>query len=143
MAPRGPVPYWDGRVLRFLDLVIKEFKQPAWAQKWLLDGFQKPDWPPLVGNPFVGEPYQALSRLENAIKKLNSGHGHKGLLKFQLARGGDAAVWKDIAHEAEPERNSAALDEIQADFQAKGILPVTAGARRFLHEVRTSREQAN
>jgi hypothetical protein len=112
MAPRGPVPFWDGKVLRFLDLVIKEFRQPAWAQKCLLDAFQKPNWAPLVRNPFVGEPYKALSRLENAVKKLNLGHVHEGLLKFQLARGGDAAGWENIAHRMRnPSGTQAAFDK--------------------------------
>jgi hypothetical protein len=97
------VPSWDGQARLCLGgVLVKHFRQPAPAQKKILDSFQEEGWPPWIYNPLTEQGERAAEdRLHDAVAKLNTHQQGPGI-HFRLESGCERVAW-------EPRRNQAAL----------------------------------
>ncbi len=89
------VPNWDGmrRELRFGELLVKRFRQPAKNQETILAAFQEEGWPPRIDNPLSdrGNTF-AIDRLHDALRRLNQRCGR--ILLLRRDGNGEGIVWE-------------------------------------------------
>ena len=67
------VPHWDGRRLRWGDVVVKEYRRPAPNQKLILDTFQELAWVREIDDPLPRVAgMNPKTRLHNTLRDLNT-----------------------------------------------------------------------
>jgi hypothetical protein len=89
-------PEWDGECsLRLGEDEVKHFRQPARAQKQILDAFQEEGWPPWIFNPLGAEGHRTGGeRLRDAVNKLHALQVGPWRLHFRVERGGERVSWQ-------------------------------------------------
>jgi hypothetical protein len=91
-------PYWDSerRELRVGEVVVKHFRQPAWAQEIVLSAFQEEQWPWRIDDPLPPQLEQDPKRhLNITITNLNRRHKHR-LLRFCGDGTGSGIIWEPL-----------------------------------------------
>lgn len=95
------VPSWDGKRLRWGDVAVREFRQPADNQKLILATFQELGWVAEIDDPLPGSPeVDAKIRLHDTIKDLNR-YMRPRLLHFAGDGTGGGVRWEYLG-EAPP-----------------------------------------
>src|ERR1043165_10056178 len=88
-------PMWEGvrRELKFKDVTIKGFRQPAHNQETILAAFQEESWPARIDNPLAGcDRVNALDRLHDTVRRLNNHVGR--VLLFMCDGLGTGITWE-------------------------------------------------
>ena len=84
------------RELRWGDIVLKQFRQPADNQELILASFQELGWPPMIDDPLLrldgSDEIAARDRLRFTVKNLNRYMKHV-VVKFHVHRNGRAVTW--------------------------------------------------
>jgi hypothetical protein len=99
-------PTWDGdmRVLRWGEVLLKAFRQPAANQELILDAFEEQGWPERIDDPLPPERgMEAHQRLRDTVKNLNRSH-RVPLIRFWTDGTGEGICWTLVGLTATPER---------------------------------------
>jgi hypothetical protein len=91
-------PYWDSerRELRVGDVVVKQFRQPAWAQEIVLCAFQEDQWPWRIDDPLPPQLEQDPKRhLNITITNLNRRQKNR-LIRFCGDGTGSGVIWEPL-----------------------------------------------
>ena len=101
-------PAWDDtlRELRFGEVLVKRFKQPASNQELILGAFQEEGWPPLIDDPLPPAAGQdGKRRLHSTIANLNR-RQENPLIHFHGGGNGKSICWR-LLHAASDSRAKA------------------------------------
>jgi hypothetical protein len=91
-------PYWDSerRELKVGDVVVKQFRQPAWAQEIVLSAFQEEQWPWRIDDPLPPQLEQDPKRhLNITITNLNRRQKNR-LIRFCGDGTGSGVIWEPL-----------------------------------------------
>lgn len=87
-------PQFDGDILWYGELVVKNYSQPATAQRIVLEAFEEDGWPREIDDPLPPQPgINPKKRLHDTINNLNRNQ-RVPLLKFSCCRCGQGIRWE-------------------------------------------------
>jgi hypothetical protein len=90
-------PVWDKlkRALTHEGRTMRTYRAPAEAQIRILDSFQELNWGDAIDSPFP-DTKSGRNKLANAIKNLNRGLEHSGVIEFYGDGSGTHVCWRRL-----------------------------------------------